>query len=240
VPSREAARIRETQSIFAGIADGYDVPAQVFGLGRYRAWHRALVDMVAAGRPARVLDMCTGTGAIAAAIAARTDAHVVAADITRPMLARARRRPQLRSHAAFVQAAAQAPPFAPASFDAVVFSYLLRYVEDVPGTIAALARLVRPGGLLASLEFGVPDNGVARAAWLAYTRAVLPLGLGVLSPGWRRVGGFLGDSITRLYRRHPIAALESYFRAAGLEVQPTRRLSLGGGVIMSGVRPCSP
>jgi demethylmenaquinone methyltransferase/2-methoxy-6-polyprenyl-1,4-benzoquinol methylase len=135
----EAGRIREAQSIFEGVAGDYDTPAQIFGLGRYRAWHRELAALVAAAKPARVLDMCTGTGAIATEIAARTTARVVAVDITRGMLARARKRPGLvERDVAFVQAAAQAPPFADGSFDVVVFSYLLRYVADVPGTIAAL------------------------------------------------------------------------------------------------------
>lgn len=233
----EAARIREAQTIFEGVAADYDVPAQIFGLGRYRAWHRELADLVAERKPARVLDMCTGTGAIAAEISVRTDAHIVAVDITRGMLARARKRPQLHdSDINFVQGAAQAPPFANGSFDAVVFSYLLRYVEDVPGTIATLGRLVRPGGLLTSLEFGVPPNPIARAAWLLYTRGLMPVGLSLLSPGWRRVGGFLGGSISHLYQRHPVPALEGYFRAAGFEVHPTRRMSLGGGLILSGTR----
>lgn len=233
----EASRIREAQAIFDGVADDYDTPAQIFGLGRYRAWHRELAALVLDREPARVLDMCTGTGAIAAEISARTDAHIVAVDITRGMLERARQRPRVRGRGiTFVQGAAQAPPFAPGTFDVVVFSYLLRYVADVPGTIATLGRLVRPGGLLASLEFGVPPNPIARAAWLLYTRALMRAGLSMISPGWRRVGSFLGGSISRLYQQHPVPALESYFRAAGFDVHPARRMSLGGGIILSGTR----
>ena len=232
----ESARIRTTREIFAGIAGDYDTPAQLFGLGRYHAWHRALVDRVVPVAPRRVLDMCTGTGLVSAELVRRTDAHVVAVDITRPMLERARRRPGLAGRVSFVEAAAQTPPFGERSFDAVVFTYLLRYVDDVPGTIAALGRLVRPGGVLASLEFGVPPNPLARAAWRLYTQTVLRGGLALLSPGWRRVGGFLGASISTLEERHPVSALEGYFRAAGFDVQPTARLSLGGGVVMSGVR----
>lgn len=232
----EGARIRTTRDIFAGIAGDYDGPAQLFGLGRYHAWHRALVDRIAPVEPRRVLDMCTGTGLVSAEIVRRTQARVVAVDITRPMLERARRRPELAGRVTFVEAAAQMPPFAEGTFDAVVFTYLLRYVDDVPGTIAALGRLVRPGGVLASLEFGVPPHPLARAAWKLYTQTVLRGGLALLSPGWKRVGGFLGDSITTLDEKHPVPALEGYFRDAGFDVAPTLRLSLGGGVVMSGVR----
>ena len=111
-PAPETERINEAQAIFAGIAGNYDRPAHLFGLGRYRAWHRELVALVVAHQPELVLDMCTGTGAIAAEITARTDARVVAVDVTRAML-RAREREGLAaSRATFAQAAAQRRRFA--------------------------------------------------------------------------------------------------------------------------------
>lgn len=233
----QAGRAHEVQSLFEGIADHYDQPAQAFGLLRYRAWHRQVAKRVAQARPQRVLDMCTGTGAIAAEVAARTPAAIVCADLTRGMLQQAIRRPTLAGGPIhFVQADAQAPPFPPQSFDAVVFSYLLRYVEDVPGTISALAALVRPGGVMVSLEFGVPEGRAARALWGFYVKRLLPAGLGRLSPGWRRVGGFLGGSIEDFERRWPVARQEAAWRAAGFRLDPTRRLSLGGGVLVSGTK----
>jgi demethylmenaquinone methyltransferase / 2-methoxy-6-polyprenyl-1,4-benzoquinol methylase len=231
-------RIKQAQAIFSAIADDYERPAQLFGLCRYRYWQRELAALVAERKPTRVLDMCTGTGAIAAEIAARCSTRIVAADVTFGMLTRARRNPVLLGGAGtlFVQAAAQAPPFADGVFDVVVFSYLLRYVDDVPGTIAALGRLVKPGGLMVSLEFGVPQNPILHALWTFYTRVLMPAGLSLLSPGWRRVGGFLGRSIVDFYRRHSPSALEGYFEGAGFKVHPTRRLSGGGGIIMSGTK----
>jgi len=231
----EIEQIRRAQAIFTGIAEDYDGPAHLFGLGQYRSWHTALVEEVAARKPRRVLDMCTGTGAIAGAIFARTGAEVVAVDITRAMLEQARRRPGL-SGVSLLQAAAQAPPFAPGTFDAVVFSYLLRYVADVPATLGALGALVRPGGLLASLEFGVPGHPVARLAWHLYTGLVLRAGLALRSAGWRRVGGFLGPSIRAFYARHPVHSLEAQISALGFACHPTRRLSLGGGLLMTATR----
>lgn len=232
----EAGHIKGARDIFDGVASNYEGPAQLFGLFQYRHWHRELVATVAATRPKLVLDMCTGTGAIAAELLAATDALVIGADLSPGMLGKATSRPELPAfRLGLVAADARMPPFRPAAFDAVVFSYLLRYVQDVPATIAALGALVRPGGVMASLEFGVP-RGAWHPPWLLYTRAVLPAGLAVVSPGWRRVGSFLGRSISEFYQRWPLPVLEEAWREAGLVDVQSRSLSLGGGVIMSGTR----
>ena len=111
----------------------------------------------------------------AAELVERTRARVVAADVTPAMLARAQQRFRGRERRVdLVQADAQVPPFRDGAFDVVVWSYLLRYVDDVPATVRALGRLVRPGGTMASLEFGVPKAAWARVSWEAYTRAILP------------------------------------------------------------------
>ena len=90
--------------------------------------------------------------------------------------------------------------------------------------------------MMASLEFGVPRARWARVAWEAYTRAILPGGLALLSRGWRHVGMFLGESIRAFDRAWPIEALEDLWRAVGFVDVRTRRLSFGGGVLMSGRR----
>src|SRR5438309_1972677 len=85
--------------------------------------------------------------------------------------------------------------FARRLFDGLPFSYLLRYVADPAATIAELARIVRPGGVAASLEFHVP-RGVWRPLWVLYTRVILPAA-GFVTGGreWFEVGRFLGPSI---------------------------------------------
>jgi demethylmenaquinone methyltransferase/2-methoxy-6-polyprenyl-1,4-benzoquinol methylase len=233
----EIQGVKAAQRIFTDISEAYDGPAQVLGLFQYRSWHRALVDSIVEVDPKLVLDMCTGTGAVAAEIIARTGSRVVGADVTWAMLEKAR--PRLRSvgrRIALIQADAQAPPFADGAFDAVVWSYLLRYVEDVPATILKLGRLVRPGGVMASLEFGVPRAPLARAAWITYTRAIMPPALALLSRGWRRVGGFLGKSISAFDEEWPVERLADAWRLAGFDHVSARRLSLGGAVVMSGGR----
>jgi demethylmenaquinone methyltransferase / 2-methoxy-6-polyprenyl-1,4-benzoquinol methylase len=221
------------RQIFDAVAADYDGPAQAFGLFQYRRWHQELVAIVQQHPATLVLDMCTGTGAIAKALGA-TGARVVAADISRAMLESAEAR-GLAAAADLVQADAASPPFTPQVFDSVVFSYLLRYVTDVPNTITGLANLVRPGGLMASLEFAVPD-GHWRPLWLIYTRAILPAGLALRSPGWRRIGNFLGRSISDFDELWPLPRLEEVWRASGFGDVHTRRLSLGGGALTWGTK----
>ena len=106
-------------------------------------------------------------------------------------------------------------PFDDATFDHLTVTYLLRYVDDPGATLAELARVVRPGGgILASLEFGVP-TGLAPRVEL-YVRAGLPLAGRVLRNGWREVGDFLGGSIRSYWAPIHSAQLELW-SAAGIE-----------------------
>ncbi len=222
------------QRVFSPIARGYDGHAQALSLLQYRRWHRFLLSRLELPTGARVLDMATGTGALAFDLLRRPGVHVVAGDITRSMLlqAQARRWPDgSRPH--LLQCTAEAPPFAEASFDAVVFAYLLRYVSDVPATLSRLARLLRPGGTMASLDFGVPA-GPAYPLWRLYTDIVLPAAGTLFSPAWRRVGAFLGPSIRDFYRRWPQEQLLQAWRDAGMADAQARRLSLGGALVVWG------
>lgn len=181
--------------------------------------------------------MATGTGALALDLLARTDAVVTGADITRAMLLEAQRRANARPGRAealqLLQCSAEAPSFAEESFDAITFAYLLRYVSDVPATLAGLARLVRTGGTMASLDFAVP-LGVWYPLWRLYTDAVLPWGGRIFSRDWREVGSFLGPSIRRFYRHWPEEALLQSWRAAGFADVQAQRLSLGGAIVIWG------
>jgi demethylmenaquinone methyltransferase/2-methoxy-6-polyprenyl-1,4-benzoquinol methylase len=188
----------------------------------------------------RVLDVATGTGAVAAELAGRHGCRVTGVDQSDAMLAAAAaalRARGLLERVDLVRAEAEALPFDDGVFDGLTVTYLLRYVADPAATLAELARVVRPGGRLASLEFGVPPFPPARAAWRLYTGALLPAG-GLLVGGrpWWRAGRFLHESIPDLYRRHPLPELVDLYRAAGLRDVRVRRLSLGGGIVVWGVR----
>jgi len=236
-PASSAQAADLPRRIFSPIASGYDRPALLLSLFQYRRWHRFLVSRLDLPPNARVLDMATGTGAVALDLLARTDAFVTGADITRPMLLQAQARANGvhgRAEALqLLQCSAEAPPFAADSFDAITFAYLLRYVSDVPATLAGLARLVRPGGTMASLDFAVP-RGVWYSLWRLYADAALPLGGRAFSRYWREVGSFLGPSIRGFYRRWPEEALLKAWRDAGFADVRARRLSLGGAIVMWG------
>jgi demethylmenaquinone methyltransferase/2-methoxy-6-polyprenyl-1,4-benzoquinol methylase len=128
-------------------------------------------------------------------------------------------------------------PFPDRTFDALTFTYLLRYVEDPAATLAELARVVKPGGSVASLEFLAPPNRFWRAAWWCYTRLILPTA-GFLTGGkeWWRVGRFLGPNIANHYRKYPIAWTVRAWESAGFEDVGVREMSLGGGLVMWGRR----
>ncbi|HUZ85254.1 MAG TPA: class I SAM-dependent methyltransferase, partial [Gaiellales bacterium] len=134
-----------------------------------------------------------------------------------------------------VEARAEHLPLEPGAADCLVHTYLLRYVDDPAATLGTLAAAVRPGGIMASLEFGVP-SGAARLAWRGYTRIGLPAAGAVAGRGWLRTGRFLGPSIERFAREHPLPRLLELWSAAGMERISAQRMSLGGGVVIRGHR----
>ena len=188
----------------------------------------------------RVLDVAAGTGLVSEALVRASGCSVVALDQSEPMLARAQRRvdgdARLRDRVRIVRGEAERLPFEDGEFDHLSFTYLLRYVDDPAATMAELARVVRPGGRIASLEFGVPPRPLLRRAWQLYTRVGLPTLGRLVSRDWYEVGRFLGPSIDGFYRRHPVPDVVDMWRAAGIEAVHARRMSLGGGVVMWGVR----
>ena len=223
--------------IFSPIAAGYDRPAMVLSLVQYRRWHRFLLSRLTLTPRARVLDMATGTGAIALDLLGQSDAEVIGADVTRPMLLQAQARVGGRfdGRLNLVECTAEATPLAANSFDAITFAYLLRYVGDVPGTLRTLAGLVRSGGTMASLDFAVP-HGAWYPLWRLYTGAVLPASGRLFSRDWREVGAFLGPSIRDFYRRWPEERLLAAWRDAGFGDVRSRRLSLGGAIVIWGTK----
>jgi demethylmenaquinone methyltransferase/2-methoxy-6-polyprenyl-1,4-benzoquinol methylase len=228
------ARNRVAQELFAPLGPTYDRYARLLSFGQDPRWRSYLVSRLEVGHEDTVLDVASGTGAVALEIVRRYGARVVGVDQSAAMLEEARRRvgDRIELH----EARAEALPFKDASFDALTFTYLLRYVDDPAATMRELARVVRPGGRVAMLEFAVPENPLARIFWEAYVRIGLPLGGRVLSPGWRAVGDFLGPSIREFWARWPLEHLLAAWEAAGIEDVRHRRLSLGGGIVVWGRR----
>jgi demethylmenaquinone methyltransferase/2-methoxy-6-polyprenyl-1,4-benzoquinol methylase len=209
----------------------------VLSFGQDPRWRREVIDAVDPGPGRRILDVATGTGLVASGLAAR-GAEVVGLDQSEQMLAGARRRlaqrPDLASRITLIQGEAERLPFADGEFDALTFTYLLRYVDDCLATMRELARVVKPGGQIGMVEFGVPQIGPLRALWRIQTRVGLPLIGRAVSPAWFEVGRFLGPDIEGFHRAEP--DLAAVWHAAGIERITDRRMSFGAGVVMSGIK----
>ncbi|MBA2293498.1 MAG: class I SAM-dependent methyltransferase [Actinobacteria bacterium] len=226
-----SARTEHARTLFAPLGRSYDRVGATLSFGQDPRWRRFLVTRLPADG-GRVLDVATGTGLVAERLLAR-GFEVTVLDQSPEMLARARAR--LGARVELVDGSADALPFADGSFDHLTFTYLLRYVDDPPATLRELTRVVRPGGTIAMLEFGLP-RGVWRPAWSLWVDVGLPLAGRLISPGWHEVGRFLGGSIREFHARYPETELVRLWREAGIGGVATRRLSLGGGLVVWGRR----
>ncbi len=227
-------RHRHAIDLFAPLATTYDRYARLLSLGQDPRWRRFLVSRLDLGPGATVLDVATGTGAVALELVRRTGCDVVGLDQSAEMLAEARRR--LPRSVELVLGDAERLPFHDATFDGLAVTYLLRYVDDPGATLRELVRVVRPGGPIAMLEFGVPPHRVARALWQLFVRVGLPAAGRLIAPGWAEVGRFLGPSIERFWNDYPLERQLELWRAAGVRKVAYRRLSLGGGIVYWGRR----
>ena len=233
-----SARARHARELFAPLGPTYDRYANVLSFGQDPRWRRFLVSRIPADA-LRVVDVASGTAAVAIELARAAPERTVAGiDQSPEMLAAGRARVERAGLAGRIdlqEGRAEALPFGDAEFDALTFTYLLRYVDDPAATMRELARVVRPGGAVAMLEFGLP-RGIWRPLWELHVRVGLPGAGAVVSPAWRDVGRFLGPSIRGFYDRYPLDAVLELWREAGLRDVQARRLSLGGGVVVWGRR----
>jgi demethylmenaquinone methyltransferase / 2-methoxy-6-polyprenyl-1,4-benzoquinol methylase len=159
---------RYVRQLFATIADRYDLITAVLSYGQDAKWKRKLVTIADVRKGERALDLAAGTGDIAFAVAAR-GATTIGLDITHRMLQLARRKSDAVT---FITGDMTQLPFARSSFTLVTTGYGLRNVPDLTTAIDEIARVLKPGGRLLSLDFNKPENGVVRAAYLAYLTAV--------------------------------------------------------------------
>jgi demethylmenaquinone methyltransferase / 2-methoxy-6-polyprenyl-1,4-benzoquinol methylase len=229
---------RVARELFDALPDRYDRLAEVLSFGQNGRWRRAAVDRIIPARPALTLDVASGTAGVAIQLARRTPSHVVGVDLTEEMLRTGQRNvtsAQLADRISLTIGKAEQLPYPDAVFDALTFTYLLRYVADPQATLDELARVVRAGGSVSSLEFFVPPNRFWRFWWWLFTRFVLPAA-GWVTGGreWFEVGRFLGPSISGHYRRYPLSWHVSAWEKAGFTDVGVRVMSLGGGLIMWG------
>jgi demethylmenaquinone methyltransferase/2-methoxy-6-polyprenyl-1,4-benzoquinol methylase len=232
-----SVRKRHAVQLFRGLPGHYDRVGAVMSFGQDPRWRRALVDFIDPRAGMRILDVATGTGMVAFALAAR-GAEVVGLDQSEAMLggapARLERTPELAGRLSFVLGEAESLPFADGEFDALSFTYLLRYVDHRMATMHEVARVLKPGGRIGMVEFGVPGDSMLRTLWRIHTRAGLPLLGRAVSREWFDVGRFLGSSIERFHAAEP--NLPALWRAAGIDQARQRDLSFGAGIVVTGAR----
>jgi demethylmenaquinone methyltransferase/2-methoxy-6-polyprenyl-1,4-benzoquinol methylase len=230
-------RKRHAVELFRGLPDHYDRVGALMSFGQDPRWRQALVDAIVPAPGMRILDVATGTGMVAFALAAR-GATVVGLDQSEAMLsgalARLKRTPEMADRLSFMLGEAEALPFADNEFDALSFTYLLRYVDDPETTMRELVRVVKPGGPIAMVEFGVPSNPMLRWLWRVHTRAGLPLLGRAVSREWYEVGRFLGPNIEKFHTTSP--DLPALWRRAGIADPHQRDMSFGAGIVVTGVR----
>ncbi|MGH2471503.1 MAG: class I SAM-dependent methyltransferase [Candidatus Limnocylindria bacterium] len=223
----------DARRIFSGIGATYESAGALLSFGQDARWRARLVQSVRALPDDVVLDVATGTGLVARALHERYGCEVIGLDRSADMLSAAAARD---GHISLVRGRAESLPFPDESFDHLTFTYLLRYVDDPATTLRELARVVRPGGRIVGLDFGVPASPVLRALWRVYTTVGLPLIGRVVSEQWASVGAFLRGSIERFDRDHGRSDVERYWKDAGLTDVRVERMSFGAGVVTTGMK----
>jgi demethylmenaquinone methyltransferase / 2-methoxy-6-polyprenyl-1,4-benzoquinol methylase len=227
-----SARTQHAMRLFAGLGRRYDRMGALLSFGQDPRWRRFLVSRIPERAPL-VLDVATGTGLVARELrGGRGAERVIGLDQSEPML----RAGAADEATAVVLGHAESLPFPDETFDALTVTYLFRYIDDPCETLRELARVVKPGGVVASLEFGVPPDPAWRVAWWIYTRLAMPVIGALASREWYEVGRFLGPSIERYWRAYPLAVQADLWQRAGLWPIRWRRMSLGGGVVIWGAR----
>lgn len=196
-------------------------------MGQDDRWRRRMIDRLGDIDGAAALDIAAGTGSITRLLVGR-GASVVSLDQSIEMLGGA-----LDRGATGVIATAERLPFPDAVFDVVTFGYLLRYVGDVETCMTEIGRVLRSSGKVGMVEFGRP-RGLWRPLWWLYTRIGLPIAGLAAGNGWFRVGRFLGPSIDEFTNRYPPDALALAWEQAGFVDVIIDRISLGGGLVLSG------
>ena len=226
----------DARELFAPLGPRYDRLGALLSFGQDPRWRRFLVSQTDAGPLDTVLDVACGTAAVSLELVRQKDCFVVGIDQSPEMLDVGRQRVTLAGATRKVrlrEGDARALPFEDGQFDAVTFTYLLRYVEDPAATLRELARVVKPGGSMAGLEFGVP-RGLWRPFWDLWVGFGLPGAGRLVGNGWYEVGAFLGPSIRGHYAEWPLPRLLAAWRDAGISNAQAKRLSLGGGIVTWG------
>ncbi len=225
-------RASKVNDLFGSIAPRYDLINDLQSLGMHRLWKRRLVRMTGLKAGQRALDLCCGTGDVAFALAA-SGAGVTGLDFSSAMLDVARKRsaqaaqgaPSSSNQPEFIQGDAMKTPFPDGHFDVVTISYGLRNLADFEAGLREMHRVTRPGGRLLVLDFGLPDNALWRACYLAYLRLCVPL-FGLIFAGNASAYAYILESLKHYPAQRGVADMMTR-----LGCNNVRIVNLLGGVM---------
>jgi demethylmenaquinone methyltransferase/2-methoxy-6-polyprenyl-1,4-benzoquinol methylase len=205
------------QGMFAEIAPRYDLVNRMLSGGIDVWWRYLTVNRVPPPVSGSVLDVCTGTGDLALVYAKKggPGVRVVGSDFCRPMLDRGvAKSAKTGVPVEWVEADAMALPFPTAAFDVVTVAFGLRNIADTSRGLAEMARVCKPGGKLAILEFSLPRNAVVRKFYLWYFRNVLPWLGNAVASNTSDAYTYLNQSVEEFPSGDALAAL---VKAAGFD-----------------------
>ncbi len=217
----------KVRGMFAEIAPRYDLANRMLSGGIDVWWRHVTVNRAPPPASGAILDLCTGTGdlAIAYAMKAGPAVRVVGADFCRPMLDHGVEKSRSRGLAVeWVEADAMSLPFPDDSFDLVTVAFGLRNIADTAKGLSEMARVCRPGGRLAILEFSLPRNTLVRRGYLWYFRNVLPRLGNTLARNRSDAYRYLNESVEQFPSGDALASL---VRSAGFDRVEMRPLSFG-------------
>jgi len=228
----EAEAAQWVRRMFGDVAHRYDLLNHLLSFSLDRWWRRrtvARVESVLLRPGARVLDLCCGTGDLLAALQGRRGGAVWGCDFCRPMLAIAR---QKVSAPVLIEGDAMSLPLPDASLDLITIAFGFRNLTNYRAGLEEMARVLRPGGVAAILEFSQPRGRVFPALYDFYSRHILPVVGGVLS-GSRDAYAYLPESV----RRFPgVEDLAAQMRAAGFREVAFERMTAGIVALHVGTR----
>ena len=223
--------------LFSRIAPRYDLMNTLMTGGMHHRWRKVASDAATRGLEGLALDVATGTGDLAFSLAGRQGIErAIGLDLLPEMVGRAQAKARSKAYGGRVQfmvGDALSLPFPDASFACVASGWGLRNMPDLRSSIEEMARVVRPGGRLVSLDSTAPEKGLFKPVVRLFLHRIVPL-MGQLIAGNRAAYTYLPQSVDRF---HSVDTLARLFQEVGLEDVGYRRLGLGAVAVHWGTKP---
>ncbi|WP_127845366.1 bifunctional demethylmenaquinone methyltransferase/2-methoxy-6-polyprenyl-1,4-benzoquinol methylase UbiE [Psychroflexus aestuariivivens] len=173
----ELKKKKQVEQMFDNISENYDGLNRVISFGIDTKWRKKLIDIVKASKPKSILDIATGTGDLAIALADSEAEKIIGLDISAGMLkvgeAKIKKK-NLDKRIEMVQADSEKLPYSDNSFDAITVAFGVRNFETLDKGLAEIYRVLRPGGIFVVLETSVPTRFPFKQGYKFYSNYILP------------------------------------------------------------------